>query len=387
MDGPFHTFITVQCNASFRLQIRCDEFELKLARFVNDQFPTMRRMETDAELTRWWKAASTDRPKMVITGSTKTASLEFMQVERLAHMWAGHFDFAFADPKLVRKSLGDAYDPKYEWLIATKSGAVEESKTVLDVDMVAGAMQELVAKAMTSQAPSVTVRNYQQLCGAHVTRTICLFLVDQDASRVRSALEELNASRVSYAQEVQELRASDEGSSDEESTEEKLNIQIVRVTTSSSRLPWNPVAVGNAFESIWAQADHSRAFAFELDGRRFAAIKSASLRELYQSIAYDDVTFRDIPEDVSLARALPDPEASLRREFNRLLYTIPGSLLAFVFVAVVLSVVPEVPLAQTGALVGAVSAVLVVVWPLASRKAISLFWCIVSPSSFECQCG
>merc|ERR1740139_442742 len=104
----------------------------------------------------------------------------------------------------------------------------------------------MIFKAVKEQVPDLTVRNHQQLCGEQGsgeqrTRNICLLLVDDssDGARSAKALKDLKASSEAYAQELADLKSADEGA-----TEEVFHIQPVRVSTSSSRWPWNPVAVG-----------------------------------------------------------------------------------------------------------------------------------------------
>jgi len=359
-----------------------------LARFVLEQFPAMPKIESEAALKSWWGAASAEKPKIMVTGASKAQSVEFFQAARLAHMWAGYVDVAVVEPSVARKGLGNEFDPQYDWLIAL-NGAKVEKNSVLDVDLVAASLQELIASAMTSQAPSVTVRNYQQFCGANGKRNMCLFIVADDA-RLPKALKELQSSKEAYAQELAELKNAELDNADgtegeEEGTkEEALNIQVVRVSTSSSRLPWNPISVPAPFYSLWAEAENSRAFVLDMENKRFSTIKSSSFSELYQGIGYDDVKFRDISEDFSLARALPDPEASVRTEFNKLLATIPGTVIGYLVVAAALSAFPELELPQLAGTVSIAGAILTVAWPLAARKAIMLGWCIGS-SAIECQ--
>lgn len=246
-----------------------------------------------------------------------------------------------------------------------------------------GVLQDVISRSISLQAPHITVRNHQQLCGSPGMRTYCLLLVDKDnGPQITSALDELNSSHVSFLQEVADLK-----SSDEEATEEPFHIQPVRVMTSSSRLPWHPVAPGASFTTIWAAVGHAPAFVLELETRRIAAVRTASFRELYQQIAYDDLKFQDLPEGVSLTRGVPDPETSLRRELRSVLSTLPGSLMAFLLAAAAIAVVPELSLPTVGAFAALVLSLLIGSWPLASRKCIAFFWCSVAPSRFECLVG
>jgi len=359
-----------------------------LSRFVLEQFPAMPQIESAAELKNWWAGATAQTQKILITGASKAKSVEFMQVARLAHMWEGYIEMAQTDPSTAQKALGDEFDPKYDWLVALKGAAVE-TKTVLDADLVAGAMQELIGRSMSPQAPAVTVRNYQQLCGSHGSRNLCLLLIDDD-SRIPKALQELKTSRETYTQEVADLKQAELDdpsaveSGEEGSTEETLNIQAVRVTSQSSRMPWAPIAFPRAFHGLWSEVEYSKAFLLDLENKRISAIKSKSFGELYQGVGYDDVKFRDVPEDFSFARAMPDPETSLRREFGKLFSTIPGIIIGYVLFSAMVSVFPELePIQLVGGVSGGV-ALLTLVWPLMCRKAILMFWCVGS-SAMECQ--
>lgn len=369
-----------------------------LVRFVQDNFPEMHRVSDGRELKSWWESGRADRPRILVTGGPASGPLrgasavEFMQVQRVSHMWEEFFDSAVSDARLVSETLGGKLKEGLKkapgsWAVAVTTaagaGADEEVKVVEQLRDVQGVMQEMASRYVSLQAPHVTVRNYQQLCGAPGMRRFCLVLVDvADGPRVNSALEELGSSRASFTQEVAELR-----SADEEATEEPFHIQPVRVMTSSSRLPWHPVAAGSAFSQLLAAADKAPAFVVELETRRIAAIRTSSFRELYQQIAYDDLKFTELPEGLSLARGLPDPETPLRRELLHLLSTLPGSLLAFLLAAAAIAIVPELSLAAAGASVAAAVTLLIVAWPIASRRCVALVWCTVSPSSFECLVG
>uniref|UniRef100_A0A7S2L1V6 J domain-containing protein n=1 Tax=Zooxanthella nutricula TaxID=1333877 RepID=A0A7S2L1V6_9DINO len=370
-----------------------DRGSAPFARFVQDNFPEVRRIGAAAELRSWWDAGA-DRQRILLAspaGGFGRRTAELMQALRLAHMWHEFFDFAVADAKLASDALGSSLPPGAlqtpgAWAVVARAqggaGGRAEVKEAAQLRDLSGAMQELISRSIGHEAPHATLRNYQQLCGALGMRTFCLFLVDNSVARVPVALEELGSSRTSFLQEAAELR-----SEDEEATEEPFHIQPIRVTTSSSRLPWLPVAPGASFKALWAAADKAPSFVLELETRRVAPVKTASFRELYQQIAYDDLKFRELPEGLSLARSLPDPEVTLGRELLHGLATLQGSLLAFLLAAAAIAVVPELSLPAVGAVTAVAASLIAGAWPLACRRCIAIVWCGISPGRFECLVG
>mmetsp|Transcript_48384 Transcript_48384/g.121953 ORF Transcript_48384/g.121953 Transcript_48384/m.121953 type:complete len:789 (+) Transcript_48384:110-2476(+) len=371
----------------------------QLMRWVQDLFPQVPTLETGASLKSFWKAS--EKPRLLLSGpiasATRGRAREFLQVQRVAHMWDEFVSIGMADSQLVQQTLGNEFvargkasgkgRPEATWTIAAQihigEGDLGETKGATSVETLVQKLQELITRAIIDQAPHITMRNHQQLCGGQGVRTFCLFMVDaSEGGSISSSMEELKASRVSFAQEVLELK-----SADEEATEEQFHIQPVRVMTSSSRMPWLPVAAGSSFRSMWAEVDHASMFVMELETRRVAAVKTPSLRELYQQIAYDDLRFKDLSEHVQLVRGLPDPEVSLQRELAHCLSTAPGALAAFVLVATAIAILPELSLPTIVAISVAILGLALGSWPMATRRLISFFWCTMSPSSFECRVG
>merc|ERR1719219_298972 len=111
--------------------------------------------------------------------------------------------------------------------------------------------------------------------------------------------------------------------------------------TSTSRLPWGPSAAGPGFRGIRQAVKWAPVFVFELETSRIAEVKATVLTELYQRIAYEDLKFSELPEGLSLARGLPDPETSLRKDLMSMLLYPPSAILIFLLLAVVVAVVPE----------------------------------------------
>lgn len=305
-----------------------------------------------------------------------------MQVQRVAHAWTEFFEFATADNAIVQEALGDEHGSG-SWTASFQGGG---STSAVDATILADLMKEMVTKAVNDQVPNLTVRNHKQLCEAQGTRTFCLFLVDDaDGSQSAKALREVKSSKEAYAQELIDLRSGDEGGDEETSTEESFNIQVVRVMTSSSRWPWHPVAVGAGFDAIWSQAKYAKTFVYELETRKLAAVKTPSLQEIFQQIAYEDLQFVDTPETSPLLSALPDPEVRLKRELSRFLGSLPGAVIAYLCMAAVMAAAPEFPMSHVGALVAVMLSLLIAAWPVAFRKCVGAMWCLTSPSRFECQ--
>jgi len=228
-------------------------------KFVVEQHPQVRHLDSAVAVKAFWDSG--EGPRLLLAGPVASVGRgrgrDFMQVQRLTHLWQEFFGIGMADPKMVDDAIGPRIlaqgKPKGKsktghptWFAAVKSGpgagARIEVKGASSVKDLLTVMEELISRSVNEQAPHITMRNHHQLCGSHGVRTFCLFLVDASGSRVASALEELRASRAAFAQEVMELK-----SADEEATEETFHIQPVRVETSSSRLPWLPVSPGAAF--------------------------------------------------------------------------------------------------------------------------------------------
>jgi len=292
----------------------------------------------------------------------------------MAHVWEEFFSFASADAQAMVEVLGSsfAFDRGQTWaLVLRGSGGATTKEHVRNVRDMAPLIQDFISEEIPRQAPIATIRNYQQLCGDKAlaqgtSKTYCLILVDASAEETAKALKELESSQKAYYQEVQELRNAGEDS------EEPFRIQPVRVASSSSRFPWNPAAPGPSFAAIWAEASKARAFIVEMETRKYAAVKTPSLNEIFQSIAYEDLKLEDLQEDgPPLSRLFSDPETTLRREVSAFLSTSLGAICAYVLVALVVSVAPVV--------------VLMLASPTLNRKIISIFWCTLNSSRMECQ--
>lgn len=366
-----------------------------LKRFMESTFPQVQRFEDTNTLRRWW--AQSDKPRVLFAGPSSSSraakSADWAPVLRQAHLWEEYISVASAEAFVAQEALETdlGLTKSSKWALVARLGGVDSSysKTpVFSPSEMVPLLEELISDGLSQEAPFVTVRNYHQICSSHAAeahddkppaKKYCLFLVDSDASSTAKSLRELAASRAAYVQEVQELKASGTDS------EEVFRIQPIRISTGTSRFPWNPSGAGPAFYSLWYEAKKAFAFVVEMDSKKIAGVRTATLNELYQQIAYEDLKLQDLPDGISFARVFPDPESSLRREFSVLLSSGLGALLVYLIVAVLLSILPELELPAVGATSAGAVLVLAILWPAMSRRFIGFFWCMVSPSNMECQ--
>jgi len=345
-------------------------------------------MDSASELKGWW--APTNRPKVLLAGPvgakrTGAKAIEFMQVQRLAHIWGEMVDMAVSDMRDMRDALGKEHLPEKgsNWKLLVKDRGLDgklQQRAAHDVTEAATDLQDMIARVVKIQAPPLTWRNYQQLCGATGQRRYCLMLVDHaEGPGLVKVLSDLNVSESSYAQEVADLETS------EGDTEEPFHLQPVRVMTSTSRLPWGPSAAGPAFRDVRQAAKWASCFVFELETSRIAEVKATVLTELHQRIALDDLKFSELPEGLSLTRGLPDPETSLRKDLMSMLLYPPSAILIFLLLAVVVAVVPELRPTTAATALGVAFVLMLVCWPWACRRFFTSLWCLVASSSYECQ--
>lgn len=352
-----------------------------LGRFILDSFPGMQHMEDVAEIERWWSGSG--RPRLLIAGSGSAIkrgaqNQQFLPVLRMAHLWSEFFEIVAADSSLVQKALSqhDIKLPGSEkknsrswsvlWLDSVNSKV--EVKSIDDLKELPSQIEEVIQEALAVQAPLLTVRNHRQLCEAgSESRTFCLVLTDTYETQVSQVLADLASSRSAYAKEVQEMR-----DAEQEVTEEPFRIQVVRVSTSTSRLPSKPVSVAPAFYAAWAEVQKSQMFMVELDTQRVTEVKPSVLKDVYQQVAYEDLKFKELPEGVSFVRGLPDPEASVSRELFRFLTTAFGAFFAYVLLAVIIAVGPELRLPEKLGAAGIILVFIFLASPFACRRVLEL---------------
>mmetsp|Transcript_96825 Transcript_96825/g.298488 ORF Transcript_96825/g.298488 Transcript_96825/m.298488 type:complete len:570 (+) Transcript_96825:2464-4173(+) len=360
------------------------------SRFIMDAYPTVRRLETASQLKSWWAA---DSARVLVTGPEApprrgVKGLEYMQVPRMAHAWAELVDFAAASPKLAKSVLGQEFTPAdgVTWAFTSRAvaaGPNSRTDSIQELKEAPAVLQDVVTAAVKSQVPPITVRNHQQLCGASslgdAMRKFCLVFVDLPDARIAGVISELNASQSAYSQELLDLASSGEDA------EEPFHVQPVRLATRSARWPWQPAGAGPGFSALWRETKRAPAFVIELETLRIAPVKLSNLKELYQQIAYEDLKFGELPESLSLVRALPDPETPLKREVFLLLSSPVSALPLFLLSAAAAAVLPELSLPAACASLAGALALLLSVWPWAFRRCFALLWCTAFASSFECQ--
>jgi len=357
-----------------------------LSRFVVESFPQLNKVDTLDDLTTWWKAS--DRSRLLISGNSGVIrrgaqNKEFFKVLREAHMWADYFAITSADAKDATQALkafdvelpGPGKKKGLPWSViyipAGQTNAKVQIASTEDLKELPAKIEEVVQKAMSAEAPHLTVRNHRQLCGAGTaSRTFCLILVDMTSpQQITKVLEEVAASRADYSKELAEVR---EGESDTAPEEEPFRIQTVRVMTGTSRFPSEPVAVSRDFYTAWAEVGHAPMFLVELETQRVAAVKDSVVAQLCQQIAYEDLKLKELPENFHLLRALPDPEVPLRRAIFRIISSPIGAMVTYLLLAVVIAVAPELTLPANMAALGGFLVLVVLVWPLGCRRLLSL---------------
>mmetsp|Transcript_38909 Transcript_38909/g.90084 ORF Transcript_38909/g.90084 Transcript_38909/m.90084 type:complete len:699 (-) Transcript_38909:193-2289(-) len=359
-----------------------------LTNFMDSTFPEFHRYDTAAELKKWW---NTDEPRILVVGPSSSSraakAVDFMPVLRLAHVWEEFFSFASADAQLVTEVLGSefALDRGQTWALMLRSPSGVSRTQVRNVRDMAPLIQDFISEQIPRQAPVGTVRNFQQLCGDRVlgqgtSRTYCLILTDTGADQTAKALRELESSQKAYYQEVQEIKNAGEDA------EEPFRIQPIRIASSGSRFPWSPAGPGQSFWPVWKEASKAWAFILDVETRKFAAVKTASLNELYQGIAYEDLPLSELNEDgPPLSRLASDPETTLRREVSAILSTSLGACFAYLLVAIVVAISPELELPALTAGLTAMASVATLASPVLTRHFIGIFWCTINASRMECQ--
>mmetsp|Transcript_39573 Transcript_39573/g.91363 ORF Transcript_39573/g.91363 Transcript_39573/m.91363 type:complete len:759 (+) Transcript_39573:57-2333(+) len=353
---------------------RRDEGSSPLLRFVTDGYPSFRSLTTYAEATAWW---SLSRPRVLVVAPKMKDQL--LAARHAAFQWTNSVDCALIDPQLAKSALKLEVpeSSKARMFLAAKgsSGAVVTQGVTSVQDLSVG-LRSHFSRLSTEIAPYLTVRNYEQLCTPEGDkRTYCLIMIDSSDSAATKAVIELADSHAAYLQDVHELKKSSEEDGGEEATEELFAVQAVRVSTGTSRLPWLASAARwPAFGAMWQEVGRAPAILLELETRRVAPVKSPTYGNVFQSIAYEEVHFKELPETVSLRASMPDPELPFRRELSKVLGSVPGALISFLILASMVAVLPELPLPNAVACVAGLFAVVLLVWPAACRRFIAVLW-------------
>jgi len=266
-----------------------------LAQWITEVYPQFPITEGAAALTSWWKQV--DRPRLLICGNGAVIrrgpkNNQFGAVLRQAHLWSDIYSVGFADGKDCTEALKAFHvempepDNKkgHPWsLIFVPVGETKAKGEIFstsDLKEFPEEIEKVIQSTITVEAPHLTARNHRQLCAAGAaSRTFCLLLVDMSNEQVAKALVEVATSGVDYAKELAETREAEgaEEGTVTASTDEAFRIQAVRVTTSTSRFPGQPVAPGSEFYTAWAEVGHAPMFLVELDTQRVAAVKPSIL--------------------------------------------------------------------------------------------------------------
>ncbi|CAK0855082.1 unnamed protein product [Prorocentrum cordatum] len=363
-----------------------------LTRFVADSYPAVRHV-AGAELRGWLDGPSQRARALLLSRAALPTSgrraMETLQFWRVANSLAEFVEVATADSVEAEKVLGVGTGPAQGdsfALLMGRGGDARQRKSFAELEDVAGNFRQMAVRVVGGMAPHATLRNHDQLCSASglgmVTRSFCVVLVDAGDAEVSAALAAVNQSQVEYAKELLELQAAE--GSDDESQEPPLHIQLVRVSTATSRLPWEAAGVGPAFAQLWREVKYSPAFVLELETRRAAAVKPKNLGEVFQQIAYEDLRLGELPEELPLPRVWADPERGLKRELLAALSTKVGAAAALLLFAAGAAVVPELSLLTSGAAAGSLAALLLASWPGLCRRALLPLWCAGSPGAFQC---
>eukprot|EP00747_Dinoflagellata_sp_TGD_P168140 gnl/TRDRNA2_/TRDRNA2_193848_c0_seq1.p1 gnl/TRDRNA2_/TRDRNA2_193848_c0~~gnl/TRDRNA2_/TRDRNA2_193848_c0_seq1.p1 ORF type:complete len:756 (+),score=189.67 gnl/TRDRNA2_/TRDRNA2_193848_c0_seq1:82-2349(+) len=351
----------------------------QLQAFIKEDFPSMPKISDASELRSWWSGST---PRILIAGPMRKST---SAIGRLAHVWAGFIQFGNAEFAVVEEALDREFHVHKKmsqgWVIHAQ--AYQDAPVLRAVlkksEEVAPALQDLIAQTVSTMAPHLTVRNYQQLCAPEpvgkakdeekVSKTYCLVMVDADEATLAKKVDELSSSRQAYATELKELRES--GS---ETTEEMFQIQPVQISTSTGRWPWAPAAANIAHLPL-AQLGGSlpATFLIDMDGKKVATVKSSSVSDIYQNIAYEDLKLTELDEDgPNVARVFSDPESSLYSEVRRALTTIPGALGGYILLVVAVVLLPEFSLPVAGVFAAAVLGLLLGLWPGFCRRFVGI---------------
>lgn len=366
-----------------------DSGKAPLTRFVAENYPAVRHV-AGAELQGWLDGSSQRAKVLLVSKASLPTSgrraMETMQFWRVANSLSEFFDTATADSAEALKALGvgPAQGDSFA-LLMSRGGDAPLKRSVADLEDVAGTFQQMAAGVVGSMAPHATLRNHHQLCSAgglgQATRSFCVVLVDAGETEASAARTAMDQSQVEYAKELLELQAA-EGSEDE--PQEPMHVQLVRVSTGTSRLPWKPAGVGPFFAQLWREVKYSPAFVLDLETRRVAAVKPKNLGEIFQQIAYEDLRLGELPEELPLSRVWADPERGFRRELLAALSTKIGAAAALLLFATGAAVVPELSLLTSGAAVGSLTALLLASWPSLCRRVLLPLWCATSSGSVQC---
>jgi hypothetical protein len=306
---------------------------------------------------------------------------DYQAAAHIAFSWGEFFDVKVADGNIAREALGTDLvpmnsDKAWSILVAGSKGSELKSVEAKDTADVADLLKANLEASVTDLAPHLTVRNFRQLCAAHEdeVKNYCIFFVDMRDDDVVRLTKEVAKSKNAYAQELADLKENADDGADV--TEENFRLQPVRIRTSSSHFPWVPDCpdFSKFTNGLWDYTGRSSMFVLEWDTRRYAPLKGKSLMEVFQSIAYEDVQFQELPDEApNLMTILPDPESSLSGELRRGLTGFVGAALALLFLAGAVALFPELPAPVACLAVTIFFAMVLFCWPAACRRVLGKF--------------
>lgn len=362
---------------------RNDEGTAGLVKFVQSAVPPLPILQSAPQVTSW----EHENNLRVLLAGPQTEKMrgkrrqDFQAAAHTAFSWGEFFDVKVVDGNLAREALGTDLvpmnsDKTWSILVAGSKGSKIKSVEAKDTSDLADLLKANLEESVTDLAPYLTVRNFRQLCAGHEDdiKNYCLFFVDMPDDDVARLTKEIAQSKQAYAQELADLKESADDSADV--TEENFRLQPVRIRTSASHFPWVPDCPDFAkfTRGLWDHTGRSSMFVLEWDTRRYSPLKGKSLIEVFQSIAYEDVQFQELPDEgPNLMTILPDPESSLSGELRRGLTSVVGAALALLFLAGAVALFPELPVPVSALAVGVIFAVLMFCWPAACRRVFGKF--------------
>eukprot|EP00811_Abedinium_folium_P010602 NODE_1980_length_2319_cov_6.305657.p1 GENE.NODE_1980_length_2319_cov_6.305657~~NODE_1980_length_2319_cov_6.305657.p1 ORF type:complete len:722 (-),score=250.75 NODE_1980_length_2319_cov_6.305657:153-2234(-) len=371
-------------------------------RFVEEQMPQVKQFpnsDSTGALKVWWEQDG-ERPKvLVLYGLRATmkggfASPGWMRVRGRAHFWGETIDFAVAHTSSLKPDLLGEIEglaeplreiaqeransiPAGVQIVIKQAGAARLGKLVESIEALSGEFDDLVPQLAITQAPFLTMRNHEQLCGMFgQVRRLCLPMVDMSAKAVKQAMDELAESRALLLAELQEMKEATVEDDDGDSVvEEPPLIQAVQLSTRSPRFPSQPPASYRpGFHALRAAVDGKAAFLIELSTHR-TVVTPKSLHEVYQKVAYDDFQFVELPESLQSPLAwLADPAEPLKKQLKRDLMTWTGMFAALVVIVGVGSVLPELTPVQAAGTLAGLWGVVTLVWKPLFRTTLSVLF-------------
>jgi curved DNA-binding protein CbpA len=301
-----------------------------LPRFFLTYYPRSFPSVGDSELKRWI-AKDSETSKVVLLGQEPKGKKSLMR-RKLAYQWQDVMTFRHTSREgYLRVAGSDALKETGDRLLLFPAKGANINKPVLNL-VVPKKEEEFVKVLMefaNPMAPLLTTRNYEVLCrSTSDIRNYCLALVDAEETesatnttsyQLPRVMKQLAGSMTAYKEELKEIEAA---GSELSEAEEQFNIQVVRL---SSRASWSllpqPTVGHNAhFQQLHASQGYPQALLFDVDTKRVAPWTKPSVTEIYQSIAYGDLTLKEFDEGFLFSRTLPDLEETMGQHARRVFF-------------------------------------------------------------------